>query len=45
VPVTPRAHIEVRTSVLPVRKSGIAEYLTSGDSRAGWVGCAARASL
>jgi len=37
--------MEVSTSVLPVRKRGMAEYLTSGERSAGCVGWAARASL
>jgi hypothetical protein len=37
--------MEVRTSVLPVRKSGIAAYLARGVRRVGCVGWERRASL
>jgi hypothetical protein len=37
--------MEVRTRVFPVRKRGIAEYLMTGERRAGCVGWWARASL
>jgi hypothetical protein len=37
--------MDVRTRVLPVRKRGIAEYLTRGERRAGCVGWDARAEL
>jgi len=35
--------MDVRTRVLPVRKRGMDEYLTSGVRRVAWVGWAASA--